>query len=66
MEKNLTIEERNNMRKEVVSIIVLLRKILDTAKSLSVIAKIFFPKYSSFISKIEEAINKLEKIIEAY
>ena len=66
MAKNLTIEERENMRGEVVSIIVLLRKVLETAKSLSVVAKLFFPKYSSFIAKVEEAISKLEKLIDNY
>lgn len=66
MAKNLTIEERDNMRMDVASIIVLLRKVLDTAKSLGFVAKLFFPNYSSFIAKVEEAINKLEKIIQAY
>lgn len=66
MGKNLTIEERDNMRMDVASIIILLRKVLDTAKSLGFVAKLFFPKYASFIAKVEEAINKLEKIIQAY
>lgn len=66
MAKNLTIEERENMRGDVVSIIELLRKVLDTAKSLGFVAKLFFPKYASFIAKVEEAINKLEKIIFTY
>lgn len=66
MAKNLTIEERANMRSDVVSIIVLLRKVLEIAKSLSVVAKLFFPKYSSLIAKVEEAISKLEKILESY
>lgn len=66
MAKNMTIEERESMRGDVNSIIVLLKKVLESAKSLSTIARIFFPKYSSFISKIEEAIAKLEKIIYTY
>lgn len=66
MAKNLTIEERDNMRMDVASIIVLLRKVLETAKGLGFVAKLFFPKYSSFIAKVEEAINKLEEIIKAY
>ena len=66
MAKNLTIEERENMRGDVVSIIGLLRNVLEIAKGLSYFAKLFFPKYSSFIAKVEEAINKLEKILESY
>lgn len=66
MAKNMTVEERESMRGDVVSIVVLLRKVLETAKSLNAIARIFFPKYSSLIAKIEEAIAKLEKIIYTY
>lgn len=51
-------------RSKVIDVIALLRAVLNTLQSLGFVAKIIFPKYSIWITKIELAIESLEKLLE--